>query len=218
MTINIRIQTESDDRSGSFWSDEWIYAMIASGFFSVLIITFLIIHSLWHFTHDRNKVTGTLRYLYLGVFLVNLITSLAYATLKVDLLIPLHDGGIPCSISYSSGVVGVAVSRWFTFTLFLFRIDMTFHGSALAYKRNKLYGLCIFYTIADVLIGGSMVWNAQPVIDYLTTTTGIGVCSIFEGTFATNITLAVFAFADTVMFFIVAYLFVRKLRQVCCLF
>ena len=204
----------------AFWPDEWIYAMIASGFFSAICIVGMFIHSLWHFTHDKTKVTGWLRYLYLSAFLANALTSLQYATLKVDLLLPVGTSKnilLSCKVSgYPGSICGLGVCKVLLFSLFLFRIDMTFHGSALAYPRKNLLLFGIFYACLAVGLVSTMLFFAQDVIEYRQTDSGIGVCSIFKGNRGTLYTQASYVLSDTIVSLLVVWLFVRKLRQVCC--
>ena len=193
--------------------------MVTSGFFSATCIFAILIHSLRHLARNKTKLTRSLRYLYLSSLLANALTSLVYATLKVDLLLPVGSSNnflLSCKVSgYSGSIVGLGICKVLLFSLFLFRIDRTFHGSALAYPRNNLLLFGILYAFLTVALVTTMLLFAQDVIEYRQTESGIGVCSIFEGNRGTLYTQISYVLSDSCFSFAVVWLFGSKIRQVC---
>ena len=203
------------DADTAFWDDSIVIGMICCGFGGALILFLIICHVLWHFSHDRIKVTGWVRYVNLFTFFESMCACLAYALLKVDVLLPVGTK-IPCSLGYIIPLLLVGFAKTFTFILFTLRIHTTFSGSSFAFSRKKLMGGAIFYLFLSIGFAAALVFFAIEIVEYKITPGGIGVCSIFEGSLQFRATLAITGLVDAIMSSILVYIFVSKLRQVMC--
>eukprot|EP01084_Bolivina_argentea_P148365 259407_1 len=118
----------------SLLSPTWLYIVVITGVLSAIGILIITIHST---KHQKNQAIGTKfsRTFYIVFYVLGFTTCIGFAFLRTNLLLPMGTV-ISCKIGYYLTINGVYFSKLLLFVIFLYRIDLAFHQSALAYHRG----------------------------------------------------------------------------------
>eukprot|EP01084_Bolivina_argentea_P199239 340966_1 len=201
----------------SLLSAEWLYLVVAIGIISTIIVTIITIHST---INQRKEAIGNIwsRILYILFYLSGCITCMGFAFLRTNLILPMGTT-ISCHIGYYLTINGVYVSKLLLFIIFLYRIDLAFHQSALAYHRGFLACVMTTYMIVISVLNGFYCVICWPLINFQQLTEQIGICTTLGiGTDQQHskrrLSLAALSGGDILFSIFVCSLFVYKLRVV----
>eukprot|EP01083_Nonionella_stella_P076698 209129_1 len=121
----------------------YVISMITFGIMGMLIIPTMCGHSLINF-YRGNLVKMPLRVLY-GIFFVAYFSvCTGYALFRTDLILPMGSS-ISCGFGYYFTTNAVYFSKLMLWVVFMYRIDLAFHSSAMGYPRPVL--ICIMVTL-----------------------------------------------------------------------
>eukprot|EP01083_Nonionella_stella_P314746 1135159_1 len=218
-SVHSRTNDESD--SDDTFSAPWLIIMVVSGMLGIIFIAVAGIQSVYHFYHD-NTNEGIGRILYIIFFLSYWLTCIGYAIFRIDIMLPMGSL-INCKIGFYLTTNGVFLSKLALFTIFVYRIDLAFHSSALGYPRPFLFCTMMSYIIGIIVLNVLFIIVTWPLVrlisaDYtiLGHDLNIGMCT--TGTVTSNdlytMTLGLLFLGDTIFTVFVCGLFVYKLKKV----
>ena len=122
---------------------------------------------------------------------------------------------IPCTFGFLYCTQCVFLAKLTLFIIFILRIDLAFHSSALGYPRPFLAAVMGIYTLIICVLNAAFIWDAIDLIGlYTSSETNINVC-----TTGTSSTIYVYIvgglfLGDMIFSILVCCLFVCKLNKV----
>eukprot|EP01084_Bolivina_argentea_P078832 143056_1 len=195
--------------------------MILFGFLGIALIPLMCGHSLIAF-HRGNLVKPILRVGYAIFFGAYTLVCVAYGLFRTDLIFPLG-GSIPCTFGYYFTTNSVYFSKLMLWIIFIYRIDMAFHSSAMGYPRSVL--ICIIVTLGCIstALNGLFIYATKDIIYFVPITGGgyydgaiTGICTFDPNKFTSlfTMTMGLLFLFDLVANVTLCCLFVYKLRVV----
>eukprot|EP01083_Nonionella_stella_P076161 207402_1 len=207
-----------DSDTDDTFSAPWLFTMIISGIIGIIFIAVTGIQSIYHFYHDNTNV-GLGRILYIIFFITNWLTCIGYAFFRIDIILPMGSI-INCKLGFYLTTNGVFLSKLALFTIFVYRIDLAFHSSALGYPRPVLVCTMISYIVGIIVLNIMFMIVTWPLVKLVSAEYAIfdtiGMCT--TGTVTSNdlytLTLGLLFLGDTIFTIFVCVLFVYKLKKV----
>eukprot|EP01083_Nonionella_stella_P035610 97142_1 len=200
----------------------WIYLSCIFGIVGAIIVIGIGSHTIYHERQSKIgiKVSRCLSVLF---FTTNLLTCIAFAFFRFNLIFPIMD----CHLGFYLSNTSVFVSKLLLFNIFLYRIHLAFGSSALRYSTSFLLCASLTYIISA---GGLFVvyiiysWKLihfQP----LSAGSDLGICTTVSSDFIegnevvihdgdVRIVTALLFLCDVLFSVFVCGLFVHKLLSV----
>eukprot|EP01084_Bolivina_argentea_P148546 259669_1 len=210
------IDTMSEDPPPD--APQYVYLMIGSGMVGMILIAAFAIHSMYHFIHDDIN-HGLSRWLYISYFSFSWILCFSYSFLKSNLIFPMGTS-IDCKVGMYCIAYSLIFCKIALFLIFMYRIDIAFHSSALAYPRKCLSIIIITYIILGILLNVGYVLMTYKDLKLIKLpyfgNESDGMCT-FGSDVDTSIMMVVLgggALADIIYSILVGSLFVYKLNKV----
>ncbi|ETO20316.1 hypothetical protein RFI_16901 [Reticulomyxa filosa] len=197
--------------------------MVISSFVGVGVIGISMLHVAKQlYCGNESRMSSIGKHSNMAVFVSFLVVCVTYSILKTDLVMPVGPKGlVSCDFGYLICWWSYYISKVCLWCCFMVRIDMTFHTSALAYKRTFLAALTVMYMLlqfaamAVVLYFGIFQVGTEFV---MVPSLHLGVCT--TKVFVTEhfpvylYGAALYAVLEIVFQLLVCFLFVSKLRKV----
>eukprot|EP01084_Bolivina_argentea_P290574 499149_1 len=201
---------------------EWVQATVVTGMIGIFVIAIVGVHSTWHLLKEEVGSKFS-RALYISFFIMSALTCFSFAFLRTDLILPMGDG-IDCRIGFYCSTQGTFLTKIFLFMIFIYKIDLAFHESALAYSRWCL-GLTVgIYSIIILALNAlhmNVTWKLINLASFEFQDKSYGLCTSandaeeFESASKMKLELygAMFV-GDTIFSIFVCSLFIYKLNKV----
>eukprot|EP01083_Nonionella_stella_P026600 73249_1 len=178
----------------------WILAMIICGFIGFILHVIIVAVTSHHYFAIMDSRKGLV--FIVGCILLlcfNMLACLLWAVARTNIIIPLSVTA--CKFIYASNFLSYFIAKYILHCLLIFRIYMTFRGSALEMPRRSLV---IFLTILSVNFFVAMsVWTisiAPSVLQGQWTVNGIDyrICTLFSDENSSNVNVSVKLCAVTI--------------------
>ena len=215
MAEYISISTTMDDViiEEHLFTNIWLYTMMGSGLIGIVLTGIMSIHSIYNLYHS--KLTDKFsRIIYCVFFLSYFQACIAYAFFRTDMLLPMGTS-IPCTFGFLYGTQCVFLGKLTLFIIFILRIDLAFHSSALGYPRPFLAAVMGMYCIIICAQDAAFIYDAIGLISlYPSSRTIINVCTTGNSSKIYVYIVGSMSTGDILFSIFVCSLFVYKLDKV----
>eukprot|EP01084_Bolivina_argentea_P149329 260872_1 len=114
----------------------WLYVVTGTAFVSAIGVLAIGVHST---INQKKKKIGNKfsKSLYSTFYILGFITCIGFALARTNSILPMG-ATISCKIGFYLTINGVYLTKILLFIIFLYRIDLAFHLSAIGYHRGFL--------------------------------------------------------------------------------
>eukprot|EP01084_Bolivina_argentea_P048283 88976_1 len=198
----------------------WILAMIICGFIGFIIHVILVFVTSHHYFSGVDSRKGLI--FIVGCILLlcfNMLACLLWAIARTNIIFPLS---VPtCKFIYASNFLSYFMAKYILHCLLIFRIFLTFRGSALAMSRRALL---IFICVLSVNFFVAMsMWEVSispSVLQGQWTVNGVnyGICTLFSDSSNVNVSVKLYAIIigieDLIVGTITLWVFLTRFRLI----